>query len=165
MIQTGEIAPSLVAVFSELVNGAPKGGAYVLNGGDIGILNALDHLTAESASKSAAGGATVAAHVAHLRYGISLMNEWASHGGNPFATADWSEAWRVSQVGASEWDELRHDLRAEAAKWLDHLRHPRQVNIVELNGMIGSIVHLAYHLGALRQIEPQLRGPRESASL
>jgi hypothetical protein len=27
--------------------------------------------------------------------------------------------------------------------------------------MIGSVAHLAYHLGAMRQIERSLRGPRE----
>jgi hypothetical protein len=32
---------------------------------------------------------------------------------------------------------------------------------LELNGMIGSIAHLAYHLGAIRQIDYTLRGPVE----
>lgn len=32
---------------------------------------------------------------------------------------------------------------------------------IELTGMIGSIAHLAYHLGAIRQIDKQTRGPRE----
>ena len=31
-------------------------------------------------------------------------------------------------------------------------RQPRDVDEIELNGMIGSIAHLAYHLGAIRQI-------------
>lgn len=165
MIQTHDVAPSLATLFGELVNGAARDGAYVLNGGDPGILNALDGLTSEAASRNVSGGATVAAHVAHLRYGLSLMNEWATRGGNPFATADWTRAWRVGAVTAPEWDELRRGLRTEAGRWLDQLGRPRQVGVVELNGMIGSVVHLAYHLGALRQIEPQLRGPRENASV
>jgi hypothetical protein len=41
------------------------------------------------------------------------------------------------------------------------LRAPREVNGVELSGMIGSIAHLAYHLGAIRQIDREIRGPRE----
>jgi hypothetical protein len=32
---------------------------------------------------------------------------------------------------------------------------------VELCGMISSIAHLAYHLGAIRQIAKATRGPRE----
>ena len=37
----------------------------------------------------------------------------------------------------------------------------REVARPELNGMIGSIAHLAYHLGAIRQIAAAARGPRE----
>jgi hypothetical protein len=41
------------------------------------------------------------------------------------------------------------------------LGSPRDVSEVELAGMIASIAHLAYHLGAIRQIDRDLRGPRE----
>jgi hypothetical protein len=34
---------------------------------------------------------------------------------------------------------------------------------LDLRWMIGSVAHLAYHLGAIRQILPVLRGPREGA--
>lgn len=159
-MNTKELAPSLVTLFGELVDGAPEGGAFILNGGDTGLLNALDRITAGSASRNSAGGATVAAHVAHLAYGLSLMNRWAG-GENPFGDADWAEAWRVGSVSEAEWAELRSRLRAEARRWLALLEEPREVDRLALNGMIASVGHLAYHLGALRQIEPQLRGPRE----
>jgi hypothetical protein len=41
------------------------------------------------------------------------------------------------------------------------LRTPREVNQIELNGLVGSIAHLAYHLGAIRQIDKLARGPAE----
>jgi hypothetical protein len=41
------------------------------------------------------------------------------------------------------------------------VREPRDVDEIELNGMIGSIAHLAYHLGAIRQINQSVRGPVE----
>ena len=62
------------------------------------------------------------------------------------------------------WQRLRSDLRAEAARWLDALRTPREVREIELNGMIGSIAHLAYHLGAIRQIDSTLRGPADGGA-
>jgi hypothetical protein len=31
-----------------------------------------------------------------------------------------------------------------------------------LDGVVASIAHLAYHLGAIRQIHTSTRGPRES---
>jgi hypothetical protein len=42
------------------------------------------------------------------------------------------------------------------------LRTARDVDDTELNGMIGSVAHLAYHLGAIRQINRGARGPTES---
>jgi hypothetical protein len=45
--------------------------------------------------------------------------------------------------------------------WAQHLATPRQVIDIELRGLIASVAHLAYHLGAIRQIASATRGPRE----
>jgi len=159
---TDDTRASLTTLFSELVDGAPTGGgAFVLNSGDAGLLRSLDKLSAADASRSVHAGATIAAHAQHLRYGLSLMNRWASEGGNPFADAKWDEAWKTSLVDDEEWDEIRGGLRDEAHRWLRALGSPRDVSRVELSGMIGSIAHLAYHLGAMRQIATNARGPKE----
>jgi hypothetical protein len=156
------ITSTLKTLFAELVDGAPGGGgAYMLNSGDIGLLRSLETLSAADASRSTNGGATIAAHAQHLRYGLSLMNRWAKDGGNPFADATWDAAWKISNVDAAAWNEIRAGLRAEAHRWLNVLGTPRETNEIELNGMIGSIAHLAYHLGAIRQIAKEARGPRE----
>src|SRR4029453_16487896 len=84
---------------------------------------------------------------------------------NPFADATWDEAWKTSAVNDERWSEIRSGLRAEAHRWLAALGSPREVRTVELSGMIGSITHLAYHLGAMRQIATNARGPREGAAL
>ena len=52
-------------------------------------------------------------------------------------------------------------LRDETQRWLEILRSPREVMEIELTGMIASIAHLAYHLGAIRQINKSVRGPKE----
>ena len=82
-MQTNNIASSLTTLFSELVDGAkaPVGGNFVLNSGDPGLLASLDKLSAADASRSVHGGATIAAHAEHVRYGLSLMNRWATEGG------------------------------------------------------------------------------------
>ena len=161
-MNTNEIGQCLTALFSELVDGAnsPVGG-YILNGGDAGLLKSLDKLTAAEASRATQAGATLAAHATHVRYGLSLMNRWAAEGGNPFADATWEEAWKVTSVNDAEWTEIRKRLRDEAQQWLQALGSPREVTPIELNGMIGSIGHLAYHLGAMRQIATAARGPKE----
>ena len=158
-----ELAAALSTLFTELVEGAPETGAYVLNRGDGGLLASLDRLSAEAASAATQGGATVAAHVDHLRYGLSLMNRWSA-GENPFHDADWGQAWDTTTVSEAGWAQLRNALRDEAQRWLSALGEPREASGPELNGMIGSVVHLAYHLGAIRQIHRSLRGPREQSS-
>ena len=161
-MQTADIGPVLARLFSELVDGAPAGGeAFVLNSGDAGLLRSLGKLSADDASRSVNAGATIAAHAQHVRYGLSLMNQWAAEGGNPFANAKWDEAWKTSAVDAPAWDEIRGGLRDEAHRWLRVLQSPREVADVELTGMAGSVAHLAYHLGAIRQISKDARGPRE----
>lgn len=157
-MNTRELADTLTALFSELVDGAPEQGAYVLNPGDAGLLRSLDRLSATAASASTGGGATLAAHVDHVRYGLGLMNRWAA-GENPFGDADWTRSWKTAEVSEAQWEQLRAGLRHEAHRWLAALGTPREVERVELNGMMGSIAHLAYHLGAIRQIDRTARGP------
>jgi hypothetical protein len=157
-MNTRDLTGALTTLFSELLDGAPKSGAYMLNRGDQGLLRSLDYLTADAASTARTGAASIAAHVEHLRYGLSLLNR-SARGEDPWADADWSASWRTITVSESAWRELRTALRAEAHRWLDEMRKPRDVDEAELNGMIGSIAHVAYHLGAIRQIDRLARGP------
>jgi hypothetical protein len=160
MIDTRDIAHSLAALFSELTDGASleEGQAFMLNPGDVGLLRSLDALSAEAASRRSLGGAPIAAHVDHLRYGLSLMNRWAS-GENPFTDADWSASWKKRAVTDAEWADLRAALRDESRRWRDALDDRRDVDDAGLKAMVGSIAHLAYHLGAIRQIDAATRGP------
>jgi hypothetical protein len=161
-IHTNDSSASLARLFAELIDGAEEGGdAFVLNSGDRGLMRSLDLLSADEASNAVNGGATIAAHARHLQYGLSLMNRWADEGGNPFADATWDEAWKTSRVDDRSWSEIRSGLRAEASRWLSALGTPREVEPVMFTGMLASIAHLAYHLGAIRQIAKATRGPRE----
>jgi hypothetical protein len=96
-----------------------------------------------------------------VRYGLSLMNRWARQGGNPFADATWDAAWKMSAVDEPAWNEIRAGLREEARRWREALASPREVSGLELAGMMASVADLAYHLGAIRQIDRDARGPRE----
>jgi hypothetical protein len=150
---------ALSALLRELVDGSAPEAAWILNPQDGGLLRSLDKLSARAASVvSAASGSSIAAHVDHLRYGLELMNRWA-RGENPFAGADYSASWRRQTVTETEWATLRDRLRGEAQSWIEVVQRPRELNDVELTGIIASVAHLAYHLGAIRQIDPSTRGP------
>jgi hypothetical protein len=156
-MRSDDIHRSLPSLFSELVLGAPESWAFVLNGGDRGLLASLDAISAEEASRIA-GSSSVAAHVRHLDYGLSLMNRWAA-GENPFEDANWAASWKQTRVTPEEWHDLRQSLTRSCQAWHTALQTDRDVRGVELDGVIGSIVHLAYHLGAIRQMNHALQGP------
>jgi len=154
------IHQTLTTLFRELIDGPAADAAWMLNPQDEGLLKSLDRLSAPAASRIAAGGgASIAAHVDHLRYGLSLMNRWSRGEADPWAAADWTASWSRSQVSEGEWAERRGELATEVRAWMQALKSPREYTPFELNGVIASIAHLAYHLGAIRQIDRSIRGP------
>jgi hypothetical protein len=156
-----DLHSSLSLLFAELVDGPPPDAAYMLNSGDPGLLRSLDRLSADAASRtSAPGGGSIAAHVDHVCYGIDLMNRWSDGEADPWSGADWAASWRRTTVGEEEWAALRERMRAAARRWRQALETPRTMSVLELNGVIASIAHLAYHLGAIRQIDRSIQGPK-----
>ncbi len=151
----------LAKLMSELVLGSPDptAGTTVLNRGDPGLLASLERLDARSASATHAGGASIAAHVDHLRYGLSLLNQWAAGVPDPWVGMDWTASWQKTAVSDAEWRTLRDELRREATSWTETLQVPPPVSERELRWMAGSVAHLAYHLGAIRQLDRVARGP------
>jgi hypothetical protein len=159
-MRTDDLTRTLENLFGELMHGVSGKGGFMLNVGDRGLLRSLERLTPAEASAVTSTGSSIAAHVAHVVYGLSLMNRW-SQGENPFTDADWAASWKKVTVTQAEWEALRIQLRDQGARWLVVLRTPREVHGIELSGMIGSIAHLAYHMGAIRQINSKVRGPAE----
>ena len=152
---------SLAVLFAELIDGPSADAAYMLNGGDPGLLRSLDGLSASAASSTiVSGGASIAAHVDHVRYGLALMNRWGEGEADPWTGADWAASWRRTTVSDEQWAALRDRLRDEARRWHKALQTPREMSALELDGVIASVAHLAYHLGAIRQINRSIRGPK-----
>ena len=158
------LGDSLSLRFSELIDG-PAGECYILNRGDAGLMKSLDRLSAAAASKMPpSGGASIAAHVDHVLYGLNLLNRFVAGEENPWSDADWSASWTRTSVDDAEWAALREQLGIEARRWRDALARAEDLEGVELNGAISSIAHLAYHFGAIRQMDRSLRGPSEPAT-
>src|SRR3954454_21441127 len=82
-------------LLTEGFDGPPAEEAYILNPGDPGLLRQLDTVSATVASQQPIPGkASIAAHVDHLQFGLSLLIRWASGEENPWAEADWSKSWQ-----------------------------------------------------------------------
>jgi len=160
-MSTRDLTRVLPTLLSELVFGSPDPtvGTNMLNRGDQGLLASLDTLSASAASVTYDGGASIAAHVDHLRYGLWLLNRWITGETAPWTSADWTASWKKTKVSDAEWRSLRDELRREATVWTEALRTPREVGDRELAWIVGSVAHLAYHFGAIRQMDRSTRGP------
>lgn len=145
---------ALRTLLSELIDGPAPNSPWVLDGRAKGLLGLLETVSAAEASRPPAPGRmTIAAHANHLRYSLELLNRWAGGEENPFATADWPGSWAVQEVTDERWRDLRDRLAREAHAWLAAAPTPRTWDEIELTGVIGSVAHVAYHLGALRQLQ------------
>jgi hypothetical protein len=159
MLLNENVQQAIAELFHELTQGPAPDAAWVLNPGDGGFIASLEAVSSEEASGRPGGRSSIAAHVDHVRYGLHLMNRWAAGEEDPFATANYSASWRRQRVTDEEWRNLREALAREAHLWERALQAPRHADRPALTGMIASVVHLAYHLGAIRQISAATVGP------
>ena len=144
---------ALVKLLAEIFNGPPGNEAFVLNPGDPGLLRQLDTINADAAStRPMPGKTTIAAHVDHVCYGLSLLNRWSSGEANPWAGADWEASWKRTMVSDDQWRTLRAELRRQSEAWQKHAAQRSDWDDLTAAGGLSSAAHTAYHLGAIRQI-------------
>jgi hypothetical protein len=140
-------------LLTEIFDGPPGQEAYILNPGDPGLLRQLETISAVIASRQAIPGKpSIAAHVDHLHFGLSLLIRWLSGEENPWADADWNGSWRRTIVSDAEWRALRDDLRTKADMWQKAVAARTDWDDINAAGALSTIAHTAYHLGAIRQI-------------
>jgi len=144
---------SLSTLLVEIFDGPPGAEAYILNPKDPGLLRQIESISAETAStRPMPGQTTIAAHVDHVLYGLSLLNRWAAGEPNPWATADWTASWKRTTVSDAEWKDLCARLRMATTTWKDAVQKRIDWEHLTACGALASCAHTAYHLGAIRQI-------------
>jgi hypothetical protein len=124
------------------------------------MLRSLAQLSAADASVRRNGRSSVAAHVQHVAYGFELLNRWAAGDENAFAEATYARSWERQQVTDDEWRDLLHRFEPQARAWMSAVERRDAWDFVSLSAAISSVAHLAYHLGAIRQLVATASGPR-----
>jgi hypothetical protein len=153
MSSTAVFHEAIAKLLIEVFEGPPGEEAYLLNPGDPGLLRQLESISAETASRTPPSGRrSIAAHVDHVRYGLSLLNRWIAGEENPWADADWNASWRKIRVTDEEWKALVGDLRRLSNAWREAFTKRHEWAPVDAAGAISSVAHTAYHLGAIRQV-------------
>ena len=149
---------ALSNMLTEIFDGPPGQEAYLLNPGDCGLLRELEMIEASAASKRPMPGkTTIAAHVDHVLFGLSILNRWAAGEANPWAGADWNASWQHTTVAEDQWRNLRDGLRHEAEKWRKVVATRASWDDMGAAAALSTAAHTAYHFGAIRQIVAGLK--------
>jgi hypothetical protein len=141
-------ARKALGVLREAVEGPSGPSTYFIdNKPDAGLLGALASIGAAEASRLW-GDTTVAAHAHHIAFAMADSAAILEGSRTP---PDWKESWRVTSVDDAAWK----DLVARVGREYERLRRAiasRSSSSAETFGeVVGSIAHVAYHLGAIRQ--------------
>ena len=65
----------------------------------------------------------------------------------------------MQEVTDDEWRDLIAALDAEARAWMSAVSSRQDWDSTMVSGAMGSVAHLAYHRGAIRQLHPAAFGP------
>jgi hypothetical protein len=113
-----------------------------------GLLETLEQISAETASRELQNQRSIAAHVEHTR--VYLV---ALHGYMNGATekTDWDTSWQTHGVTDLEWIALRENLKVAYEALIKDLEKLDDTD-VKLSDGVAILTHTAYHFGAIRQL-------------
>ncbi len=142
------VAEQLIAVLDEAMLGANGESTYFVdNEADRGLLGALRALTSGQASTPVLGR-SIAAHVHHVVFAMEASAAWINGDHEP---RDWSASWLVDAVDDEHWAEMLRCLGVAHSRLRDAILGGRLGGDDALAEAVGSIAHIAYHLGSVWQ--------------
>ena len=154
-LETRAIVERLLAVLDEAAEGASGPATYFVdNRPGSGLFGSLLALDAADASRAVAG-TSVAAHVHHVAFAMRASADWIAGDRTP---RDWGASWQVSSVDAVAWTLLVERLRQEYRGLRVAIESGAVADEDSFGEAVGSIAHVAYHLGSIRQKLAVLRG-------
>jgi hypothetical protein len=116
-----------------------------------GIFDALESIDFVSASrKPSEDCSSIAGHAFHILYTLQLEN--TIHGGaKPEGT--WSDSWKIQSVTEPEWADLKDHIKAEYRSFLAWFEANSDWSREDVKtSALSCLPHMAFHLGAIRQI-------------
>jgi hypothetical protein len=149
----------LLYALAECFEGEGKNGGIFLEPDDPGLFSILRALSAEEASRPAAG-MSIANHVYHLIFALDVFIKRIS-GDEKAVHADWSASWRERRLDEAEWTRLKKDLTGIQEKAVSLAR---SVSINDtccdknLRLVLGLLTHTVFHLGIIRVKYDVIRG-------
>lgn len=157
---------TLETLFAELFDGPanPNQTWVVTNESDSGILGTLRSIRVDQAKMVPEGlSHSIAEHAAHLHFALDHANA-KLRGDSP--SEDWKSSWNAGDFNESVWQHMQRALRESQLRLRMSIHDWQDFEHFEKTcGMVASLAHAAYHLGAIRQIAALLRAPGAGAGL
>jgi len=138
-----------------VMGGTPGQGTSFLDGtqadgsGNHGLIATLAALSAAQASDPTPLGLSVAAHAAHVAFHMEVGVRWAGGERGPF---DWKGSFGSGQVDEAGWMALQARVQAAYDALIILEPSPDEPPEDTAGGLAGAAAHVAYHLGAVRQV-------------
>lgn len=127
--------------------GLPGQGTQYLDH-NAGIFQTLEGLSPQQASFSFQGHPSIAAHVRHMVFHLKVGVEWMQ---GDHSKRDWVGSFRPFETDEADWQNLKQNLQDTRNAYLSLLEQAPETEFEEEMGY-GVVAHLAYHLGAIRQL-------------
>jgi hypothetical protein len=128
-----------------------------------GLYPTLAQIDAVTASKvPVPGRSSIAAHCEHLRYTLEIVNAWSKL---EKPQPDWGLAWKTASLDAAAWEALKTAIQGESETLKTLIAASSEWNPKLLNLLLSNTSHLAYHVGAIRQIWMLVREDQASIPL
>lgn len=147
-----QLKSAIMLLFRECFEGRPEGQQYTwFVEGREGIFDALESTGADVASvKPSLECSSIAAHAFHIRYTLRGANAYL---GGPPQEGDWESSWAKQEVDEEEWTELKRDIRYQYEFFVDACEKAGEFDDPDTAiGFAAQLPHMAFHLGAIRQI-------------
>lgn len=142
------VVEQLLGLLQEATEGPSEGGSWFTdNTPDAGLFGSIASVDAETASRLL-GSSSIAAHVHHVVFGMDAMAAWIR---GDRGRRDWTASWRVSSVTDEEWADLQESARRAYADLAASMRKHALDEELSIGAAMGSVAHIACHLGAIRQ--------------
>jgi hypothetical protein len=138
----------LLSVLREAVEGPSGPSTYFIDKRpDAGLLGALGSVNSVEASR-VWGDTSIAAHAHHVAF---AMADSAAIIEGSHTPPDWKESWRLTSVDDPAWKELVSRVGREYERLRRAIQSRASSSDALFGEAVGSIAHVAYHLGAIRQ--------------
>jgi hypothetical protein len=153
MLTSDGVITQLLAVLKETVEGPGEGGSFFLDP-NTGLLQTLETLSLSEQglerafASPAPGRPSIAAHVKHTSFHMNAICAWPR---GDHSRRDWPSSFVLENHNAATWTALLEELKFEYQDFQSVIQEFATENEA-LGGAVGGIVHVAYHLGAIRQL-------------